>query len=384
MAQAVLLAGLGFGDEGKGALTDALTRALPVDTIVRYGGGCQCAHNVVTPEGVHHTFAQFGSGMLANNTVKTHLSRFMLVEPFAMMREADALNKITNDVWPRTTVDAKCVIVTNLHAHLNRMRELARGDNRHGSCGRGIGVAREMQLRYGGAVLMAGDLKSTRQTIQKLAFMYEEMEIELRHLEKEAGKEPTAWWKYEDLITMASQIRIGRWPAQIVDGLEPAETMVFEGAQGVMLDETHGTAPHNTWTDTTFNNADTLLDELGIEDRYRIGCLRTYHTRHGAGPFPTEDNSLDLPEPHNGVGEFQGAFRVGHFDFSLAKRALNIVGGVDSLALSHMDYLPRLGCEENYFLTSIAANLQTPVGMIGRGPAATDREIMFDMERVGA
>jgi len=110
----------------------------------------------------------------------------------------------------------------------------------------------------------------------------------------------------------------------------------------------------------------------------RIGCLRTYYTRHGAGPFPTEDKTLDLPEPHNSNDGFQGKFRVGQFDFTLAKQALNIVGGVDALAISHMDYLPRLGWSESDFLTSVEANLRTPIGMLGRGPTAAHRTIKLE------
>jgi adenylosuccinate synthase len=155
--------------------------------------------------------------------------------------------------------------------------------------------------------------------------------------------------------------------------------MVFEGAQGVMLDEKHGTAPHNTWTNTTFENADTLLDEVGCKDRTRIGCLRSYYTRHGAGPFPTEDNTLDLPEPHNGNDGFQGKFRVGRFDYQLAAKALEIVKGVDMLSVSHLDYLPRLGVEEKDFLEHLEYQLDTPVGMLGRGPTAAHRTINLEV-----
>lgn len=275
MHKAMILCGLGFGDESKGALTDKLCRSFPVGTIVRYGGACQCAHNVVTPEGVHHTFSQFGSGMLASQTVKTHLSRFMLVEPMAMMREADALNKLTSNVWWRTTVEAKAVIITPYHWILNRLRERARGEGRHGSCGRGVGVAREMHLRHGNQVLLAGDTATSKGVAEKLYFLrslYAEEIMQHPEYDYDPKTEP----RIEELI-----YQYMHWPVRIVDALEPSECMVFEGAQGVLLDETHGTAPHNTWTDTTFSNADTLLDELGITDRYRIGCLRTYHTRHG-------------------------------------------------------------------------------------------------------
>src|SRR5690348_15526550 len=104
MPKAILVQGLAFGDEGKGACVDALTRSFPVDQIIRYNGGCQAAHHVVFPGGPHHCFSQFSAGMLATSTVKTHLSRFMLVEPLSMMKEAEALKRLTPSVWYRTTV----------------------------------------------------------------------------------------------------------------------------------------------------------------------------------------------------------------------------------------------------------------------------------------
>jgi adenylosuccinate synthase len=371
--KAYCIADLAFGDCAKGATTDALCRSFPVDLVVRYNGACQAAHNIITPEGVHHCFSQFGAGMLANNRVKTHLSRFMLVEPMAMMREAEALNELTQNVWWRTTVDAKAVLITPYHRNLNRFMERARGLGSHGSCGRGVGVAREMYLKYGEEVLFAGDTKDVQRLRLKLIILREKYWEELTaHPEYDLSKEQTP-----DIDELVYQYT--HWPAHIVDAMEPAETMVFEGAQGVMLDEKHGTAPHNTWTNTTFENADTLLNEAGVKDRTRIGCLRSYYTRHGAGPFPTEDNSLDLPEPHNGNNGFQGAFRVGEFDFTLAKQALAITGGVDYLALSHLDYLPRLGWEEEDFLAVIAASLRVPVVIHGRGPTAEHRTINLEV-----
>lgn len=371
--RAYLCIGLGWGDESKGQTVAKLCEELPVDTIIRFNGGCQAAHHYSATDGTIHCFSQFGSGMLASRTVKTHLSRYMLVEPMAMMREADALNEKTSNVWWRTTVDAKAVIITPYHRLLNRLREKARGGSRHGSCGRGVGVAREMHLKYGDEVAFAGDFRNCNLLKDKLYNLKD-------RFWKEISDNP----QYEFCDEDAPDIRdilyhYAHWPAQIVDSLEPAEIMVFEGAQGVLLDETHGTAPHNTWTDTTFNNADTLLDEIGVKDRYRIGCLRTYHTRHGAGPFPSEDNSLDLPELHNGTGEFQGSFRVGRFDWNLAKKAIDIVGGVDGLAISHLDYLPRLNWKDSRytFLEAVEEQL-APVCMTANGPTAAHRTLSLD------
>ena len=150
---------MAFGDESKGCCVDKLCREYSVDLIVRFCGGAQAAHFVTLEDGTTHCFSQFGAGMLANHKVRTHLSRFMLVEPFSMMKEAEALGKLTDNVWERTTVDRDAVIVTPIHRAVNRHREIMRGANAHGSCGRGIGVAREMQLKHGQSVLMAKDLQ---------------------------------------------------------------------------------------------------------------------------------------------------------------------------------------------------------------------------------
>jgi adenylosuccinate synthase len=367
MAQAYIVAGMAFGDESKGATVDALCRSLPIDLIVRYNGGCQAAHHVVLEDGRSHCFSQFGAGMLANNKVRTHLSRYMLVEPFSMMKEADALGKMTDNVWERTTVDRNAVIVTPIHRAINRIREQRRGVNAHGSCGRGIGVAREMQLKHGGSVLMAKDLEYHNRTMEKLEYLLDEVSQELQ-----GG---TVYFSLGDLTECAD--RYQNWPATLVSYMPPMEWMVFEGAQGVMLDEKHGTAPHNTWTNTTFENADTLLEEVGIKRVFstRIGCFRSYFTRHGAGPFRTEETGLDLPEPHNNSTGFQGKFRVGRFDYEMAEQALNIVKGVDFLSVSHLDYLPKFGVSEQDFLEHIEDELGTPVRICSHGPTAAHRKI---------
>ncbi len=380
MTKAILVAGLAFGDEGKGATVDYLCRQLPVDVIVRYNGGCQAAHNVITPEGVHHTFSQFGAGMLASPTVKTHLSRYMLVDPLAMMREAEALNKLTRNVWERTTVHRDAVVVTPIHAMVNQAREWMRtqkGETVHGSCGRGIGFAREMHLKHGQAVLMAKDLEYRERTVKKLGFLFECADNILTDLGISVVP--------DELAGACAKVMhfYAHWPAHLVDGLKAAETMIFEGAQGVMLDETHGTAPHTTWSDCTFGNADKLLDEIGVSDRTRIGCLRTYYTRHGAGPFPTERDFFAYllpPEPHNSDQEFAGKFRRGHFDIHLANKAIKIVDGIDFLALSHVDYITLIGDRtERAFLREFAEEVPVPIGIYGRGPTASDREMSAEL-----
>jgi adenylosuccinate synthase len=119
---------------------------------------------------------------------------------------------------------------------------------------------------------------------------------------------------------------------------------VFEGAQGVLLDEWYGFHPHTTWSTTTFGNALGLLAEAGSDpaEAVRLGVVRTSTTRHGAGPLVTEDAALSaaLPEPHNGTGAWQGQFRIGHFDAVAHRYALDVCDGADALVVTHADRIP--------------------------------------------
>ena len=99
MSRAVVVVDLGFGDAGKGTVIDALARCNDTKTVVRFNGGPQAGHNVVTDDGRHHTFSQFGSAMLLPGT-RTLLSRFMLIEPYAMLREAEHLATVADIVVP--------------------------------------------------------------------------------------------------------------------------------------------------------------------------------------------------------------------------------------------------------------------------------------------
>jgi adenylosuccinate synthase len=121
-------------------------------------------------------------------------------------------------------------------------------------------------------------------------------------------------------------------------GVLRAGTCVFEGAQGVLLDEWHGFHPYTTWSTTTFANAEELLAEAGLAGTARrLGVLRTVTTRHGPGPLVTEDRTLPLTDPRNPTNPWQGRFRFGHFDAVAHRYALEVAGGVDGLALTHLD-----------------------------------------------
>lgn len=373
MNTAYLVAGLAFGDEGKGATVDFLCRQRQADLVVRYNGGAQAAHNVITPDGRHHTFSQFGSGSFIPG-VRTHLSRFMMVNPLNMMNEEEHLREVgVPDAWERLTVEDKALIITPYHKAVNRMLEAWRGDNKHGSCGQGIGITRQLHIDHGDKVLFAGDFTSPGKVFDKLAFIREQCLTLIQDISPFVSDslnympgitELMRWYRpWIDVVKVVGQDHLAKL-------LEISKASVFEGAQGVLLDEVHGTAPYNTWTDTTFHNAQILSRESQFGGSVvKVGVMRNYLTRHGAGPFPTEMASMHWrPESHNTTGLYQGKFRIGYMDYDLIRRSLNILGGVDYLALNHLDV-------SGVRAKDVAAILHTPVGIRSYGPTADDRQL---------
>jgi adenylosuccinate synthase len=407
---------LGFGDAGKGTIVDYLARENPEATIVRFNGGAQAAHNVVTDTGVHHTFAQFGSGTLAGNP--THLSRYMLVNPMNMLQEARhlAVNADQWDVFDRLTIDPDALVTTRLHMAWNRIEEITRGNLAHGSCGQGIGATVEYSLS-GREHLCAGTLTDPADTLRLLRQIQDHYTGRLDRLL--AGS--TAWsetLEYEcnilrnlDLDRVAEEYETWSQIIQFRLDADLTGDLIFEGAQGIGLDERHGTAPHNTWSDCTPRRAMQILNTLARPRARIIGVTRTYTTRHGAGPFPTETSTLDRPELHNSTGTYQGGWRVGHLDCGLLNHSLRVcrrIGfPVDEVAVTHMDMLddhnpvsvayqptlPPLGDSiENLgtyectyriwprerFAGLLERTLNTPVTILSYGPTAQDKKVLCD------
>ncbi|HET9518381.1 MAG TPA: adenylosuccinate synthetase [Actinoplanes sp.] len=319
---------LGYGDAGKGSVVDAICATGPVASVIRFNGGAQAAHNVVTPDGRHHTFAQFGAGTF--HGVPTHLSRYVLVDPLALAAEADHLTSVgVADPFALLTVDAEALLVTPWHRAANRAGERRRGAGRHGSCGMGIGQTMQYALRHVDAPRVV-DVLSPAQLRRRLTAVRDRLTAEFGPL---GG--PSVADVAEAFTAFGAAVPIVDGVAHLARVLGSG-ICLFEGAQGVLLDEWRGWHPHTTWSTTTFDNA---LSLAGSHDVLRLGVVRTYTTRHGAGPFVTE-HPLPLPEAHNGTGEFQGEFRVGHFDAVAHRYAVEVCGGVDALAVTHLDRVP--------------------------------------------
>ncbi|MEO1666482.1 MAG: adenylosuccinate synthetase [Chloroflexota bacterium] len=349
---AIIISDLQYGDAGKGSIVDYLTREHDAHTVIRFNGGAQAAHNVVTPDGRHHTFAQFGAGMFVPG-VQTYLSRYMLIDPPAMLAEGDGLaaNGVANP-FTRTIIDRDALIISPFQQYANRLRELARGDGRHGSCGMGIGETMADWLAHGEDVLFTRDLADAVSARRKLRFLREMKADALTHeFASLAGnanaREMIAAFTDDDLIDAC--IEVYAYLAEratvvdagfLADLLARDGTVIFEAAQGVLLDEWYGFHPYTTWSTTTFENANALLAEhnyTGAVTRY--GLIRAYMTRHGAGPFVSESADLTrlIPDYHNGTNPWQQAFRVGYFDALAIRYAMEAAGEMDALVVTNLD-----------------------------------------------
>ena len=341
----IIVVDLGYGDAGKGTTVDWLCASAPVHrpvaAVVRFNGGAQAAHNVITPDGRHHTFAQFGSGTL--HGTPTYLSRFMMVEPLALIAEAEHLAALgVARPLSLLAIDREALLTTPYHRALNRAAEHARGTGRHGSCGIGIGQTASYALDHSGDAPRVGDCQTPSRMARKLRVLHDHAAARIQAWGGSPSDLPPVEICVEAYGAFANSVRTV--DESHLRTLIRTGPVVFEGAQGVLLDEWHGFHPYTTWSMCAFDNAETLLAGAGSAGcALRLGVVRTYTTRHGPGPMVTEDATLTaaLPEPHNLHGAWQGAFRAGHFDAVAHRYAIRAAGGIDALAVTHLDATTR-------------------------------------------
>lgn len=385
--------GLFYGDEGKGTTVDFLAREYKAELVVRFNGGPQAAHNVVTEDGRWHCFAQFGAGSFVPGT-KTLLSRFMIINPHNLLTESKVLIQHgVPDGMDRIYIDKRCFIATPMHKLIGNLCEMARGEVKHGSCGMGVGIAalEIEQIKTEGKdpyeelfpIGLALDepekfreridkhrsncLEKARQVIKeytqtktynskmKTNFKFLSKDVIFSQNTKKKLDAHLATFEAEyttDLLFTENRSFVLDHKDHIVDGttflkdiLLTKKNVIFEGAQGALLDRQHGFYPFVTKTGCSVSAAQTLLKETEVPHKQtKMGILRTYSHRHGAGPFVTEV-PLTTPfgrhcvESHNSNNQWQGPMRIGHFDLPAIRYAVAVAGGVDCLSLTHLDYL---------------------------------------------
>lgn len=317
--------GASFGDEGKGIITDYLCATQGAGMVVRYNGGAQAGHTVVTPDRQRHVFSHFGSGSFCG--VPTFLSQFFVVNPISYFKELDGLRAL--GVEPEVYAHPTCLVTTFADMIVNQRREDSLGAKRHGSVGVGINETHERSQLPHLKITMA-DIWNGMSLQSKLE------EICGKYAAFRSGSEiPDAGAMISAFIRACEMLGEAINPLGIAQCKDP----VFEGAQGLLLDQDNKQFfPHVTRSRTGLHNVRVLCAQAGIKDIDAYYVSRTYLTRHGAGPLPGEDPSLCYADDTNKPNPYQGAIRFAPLDAgSLLKRCAADSGSAFSLALTHCD-----------------------------------------------
>ncbi len=326
-----------FGDSGKGLMTDYLCAKQGAGVVVRFNGGANAGHTVVTPDGQRHVFGHFGSGTFVG--VPTFLSEFYVCNPILFFKERAMLH--ARGINPTVYAHPSCKVTTFADMILNQRLENARGENRFGSCGVGLNETMQRSL-IRSLDLTVGDLWNK---INRLPSILEE--ICGKYATFRSGKpivEPEmctrfieGCWKFAEAVH----------PAGIAQCVDP----VFEGAQGLLLDQNNKEFfPNVTHSNTGMKNVRKLCAMAGITEIDTYYVSRTYLTRHGAGKLPGEDPRLRYEDNTNVPHPYQGEMRFAPLDYkALQKRCREDYGSEDYwLVQTHCDQLPASGFADLY------------------------------------
>ena len=314
LVDAVAVIGAGYGDEGKGLVTDALSS--PSTRVVRFNGGAQAGHTVCTPDGERHVFHHVGSGTFAGAT--THLSRYFVVNPILAIPEIEQLGIPKEAI----TVSPRAMVTTPFEMMTNQAVELKRGAKRHGSCGIGFGETFERAScnlgLYVSDIMDSSRLECTMQEIKEWTFArwrllgFKQPDMPYDDAVIETFLED--WRRFMDLVTLREDALVAK----------DVDRVVFEGAQGLGLDQTLGHFPHVTRSFTGLPNVVSLCNEAGIAHVRAIYVTRSYTTRHGAGPLELE-GAFNIGWPlceTNSDNKWQGSLRYAVLDRGLLRRRI--------------------------------------------------------------
>jgi len=320
--------GASFGDEGKGLATDYLC-AQGAGVVVRFNGGANAGHTVNTPDGERHVFRHFGSGSLLD--VPTFLSQFFVLNPILFFKELEQLQKL--GFRPDVFAHPDCLVTTFIDMMINQFKEEQRAGKRHGSCGIGL---HETQNR--------SKVPELKITMSDLWNGGKRLESQISESCGKYAKFRTGQSFDEPAATQAF-IECCQQFADYVHplGIGQCKDPVFEGAQGLLLDQDNKEFfPHVTHSSTGMKNVETLCAQAGINRKEIYYVSRTYLTRHGAGRLPREDPSLSYEDDTNKPNQFQGTLRFAPLDsFALASRCRDDAGSNPwKLILTHCDQEP--------------------------------------------
>ena len=335
----VVVVGSQWGDEGKGKIVDWLSSR--ADVIVRFQGGHNAGHTLVI-DGTTYKLSLLPSGVVRENKLSV-IGNGVVIDPWALFQEIDTLSSQGVNVTPECLKIAQnAALILPLHGNLDRAREEARGTAKIGTTGRGIGPAYEDKVAR--RAIRICDLAN----LQGLPGKIEGLLGHHNTLRKGLGAEliePKA--VYESLTEISDRLLSfsdNVW-LTLDEARQAGKRILYEGAQGAMLDVDHGTYPFVTSSNTHAAQAAIGSGSPGGSIGYVLGITKAYTTRVGSGPFPTEqDNEIGqiLGDRGHEFGTVTGRQRrCGWFDAVMVRQAVK-VGGIDGIALTKLDVLDGL------------------------------------------
>jgi adenylosuccinate synthase len=336
MGKNVVVIGTQWGDEGKGKVVDLLTDKAAA--VVRFQGGHNAGHTLVI-DGIKTVLHLIPSGILRDK-VQCLIGNGVVLSPTALLEELEMLEAAGVPARSRLKISESCPLILPYHIALDQARELARGKQAIGTTGRGIGPAYEDKVSRRG--LRLGELLDTAHFTERLREVMEYHNFALQHYFK------TATVDYQQVLdeTLAQGEQIAPLVADIPGLLHRLRreggNIMFEGAQGALLDIDHGTYPYVTSSTTTAGGAASGSGVGPCHLDYVLGIVKAYTTRVGAGPFPTElfdDDGRHMGENGNEFGATTGRQRrCGWLDVVALKRSLEI-NSVTGMCITKLDVL---------------------------------------------
>lgn len=339
MGKTVVVLGTQWGDEGKGKIVDLLTEQ--AEAVVRFQGGHNAGHTLVI-DGEKTVLHLIPSGILREDVV-CYIGNGVVLSPEALLKEIHKLEDSGVPVRERLRISPSCPLILPYHIALDQAREVARGKDKIGTTGRGIGPAYEDKVARRG--LRVADLLHPERFARKLKEVIEYHNFALEHYYK---ADTVDFQKtLDEALAMGEQIKpmIERVTDKVHEHHGRGDNILFEGAQGSLLDVDHGTYPFVTSSNTTAGGVSTGSGFGPLYLDYVLGITKAYTTRVGSGPFPTElfdDVGMHLAKKGNEFGATTGRpRRCGWFDAVALRQSVQI-NSVSGLCLTKLDVLDGL------------------------------------------
>lgn len=339
MAKNIVVIGTQWGDEGKGKIVDLLTER--VEAVARFQGGHNAGHTVVI-DGEKTILHLIPSGILREN-VQCMIGNGVVLSPTALLKEMEMLEQNNIPVKQRLHISEACTLILPYHVQLDQARELARGKAAIGTTGRGIGPAYEDKVAR--RALRAGDLLHREQFAAKLGEVLDFHNFVLQNYYQLAALDfqqilDQSMAQAEVIAPMITDVT-----QLLFDIRASGGDILFEGAQGMLLDIDHGTYPYVTSSNTTSGAAATGTGMGLMNFDYVLGITKAYTTRVGSGPFPTElfdEMGEHLAKRGNEFGATTGRpRRCGWFDAVALRRSVQ-VNSISGLCITKLDVLDSL------------------------------------------